>query len=241
MRRLLRSPDPDVDPDDGFWVEGVGRLHVRAVMVASADGAAHAQGRSAGLSGAADTALFATLRGQADVILVGATTARVEGYVGEQPSAGRREWRQRHGLAEAPTIAVVTRDCRLDIDSGLFTDTLVRPVILTHRGAPPRRIAALAEVADVIAVGDGDVDLVAALDALAERGLRRVSCEGGPTLLSQVVAAGLVDELVLTVSPLLIGGSAGRILHGRLLDPPVELRLRQVLEDAGFLFCHYSR
>ena len=65
------------------------------------------------------------------------------------------------------------------------------------------------EVADVVIVGDDDVDLPAATAALRERGLHRVHCEGGPTLLAQLVAADLLDELLLTVTPLLAGGAYG--------------------------------
>lgn len=241
VRRLLPTPaDDHVDLDESYWIVDIGHQHVRGVMVASADGAAQARGRAAGLSGPADIALFAVLRAQADVILVGATTVRVEGYAGDQPSAARREWRRARGLSEAPTIAVVTRNCMLDAGAGLFTETLARPIVITHRGVPRERVAALSEVSDVITVGEGDVDIPAALDTLAERGLRRVNCEGGPTLLSQVTAAGRLDELSLTISPLFVGGSAMRILDGSLLDPPPRLRLRLVLEHDGFLFLRYD-
>lgn len=241
MRRLLPAPAGDhVDLDELYWIDDVGHQHVRAVMVASADGAAQAHGRAAGLSGPADTALFAVLRGHADVIVAGATTVRVEGYAGDRPPDARREWRRAGGMSEAPRIAVVTRTCTLDPASGLFTDTVAKPIVITHRGAPRRRVAALAEVADLVIVGDGDVDIPAALDVLAERGLRRVNCEGGPRLLSQVAAAGRLDQLSLTISPLLVGGSALRILHGSLFDPPPRLRLALVLEDDGFLFLRYD-
>ncbi len=242
MRRLLPLPGADdVDLDEAYWLSDVGHQQVRGVMVASADGAAQAHGRAGGLSGPADKALFAVLRGQADVLLAGATTVRVEGYAGEQPTADRRDWRRARGLSEAPPIAVVTRTCDLDPAAGLFTETVARPIVITHRQAPQHRVAALAEVADMITAGEQEVDLSAALDALAERGLRRVSCEGGPRLLSQVAAADRLDELSLTVSPLLVGGSALRILDGALLEPPTRLRLADVLEDESFLFLRYLR
>ena len=127
MRRLLPAPAADhVDLDELYWIDDVGRQHVRAVMVASADGAAQAQGRAAGLSGPADTALFAVLRGHADVIVAGATTVRVEGYAGDQPPDARREWRRIRGLSEAPRIAVVTRTCKLDPVSSRCARSLSR-------------------------------------------------------------------------------------------------------------------
>jgi riboflavin biosynthesis pyrimidine reductase len=240
MRRLLPGLVRDlVDLDAAYWVEHPGHQHVSGAMVASADGAAQADGRAGGLSGPADMWLFATLRGHADVLLVGASTVRAEQYGGDQPSPERRAWRTEHGMAEAPRIAVVTRSCALDPTGPLFTDTLVRPLVVTCHAAPPERTATLADVADVVTAGDESVDVAAALDVLAERGLRRVSCEGGPTLLAQVAAAGRLDELSLTVSPMLLAGASQRILDGPLLHVPARLQLTQVLEDDGFLFLRY--
>lgn len=242
MRQLLPAPgSDDVDLDDLYWITDVGRQQVRGVMVASADGAAQADGRAHGLSGPADTRLFAVLRGQADAILVGRTTVRVEGYAGEQPSRERLLWRRARSLSEAPPIAVVTNTCDLDPASGLFTHTVAKPIVITHRRAPAHRVAALAEVADLIVAGEHQVDLPAALNALAERGLRRVSCEGGPRLLAHVAAADRLDELSLTLSPLLMGDSALRILNGPLLTPLTRLSLALVLEDDSFLFLRYLR
>lgn len=240
MRRLLPWPVRDaVDLDAAYWVEDPGRQHVRGVMVASADGAAQADGRAGGLSGPADVRLFALLRGHADVLLVGAGTVRAEQYGGDQPSLQRRGWRTDRGMAEIPRIAVVTRSCALDPAGPLFTATLVRPLVVTCSAAPPERVAMLAGVADVVTAGNQSVDVAGALDVLAERGLRRVSCEGGPTLLAQVTAAGRLDELSLTVSPLLFAGLARRVLSGPLLHVPARMRLAQVLEDDGFLFLRY--
>jgi riboflavin biosynthesis pyrimidine reductase len=242
VRRLLPLPvTEEVDLDAAYWMDDPGSQHVRAMMVSSADGAAQAGGRSAGLSGPADKALFALLRSHADVVLVGAGTARVEDYGGARPSGGRQAWREAHGLSKAPPIAVVTRSAALRLDGRLFTDTLARPIVITQAGVPGRRLRELAEHAEVIVAGEGDVDLAAALDVLAERGLRRVSCEGGPHLLAGVAAAGRLDELCLTVSPLILSGPATRILAGPPLDPPDALQLAQVLEEDGALFLQYLR
>lgn len=242
MRRLLPAPiTEEVDLDAAYWVDDPGRQYVRGVMVASADGAAQADGRAAGLSGPADVRLFALLRAHADVLLVGAGTVRAEGYGGDRPSPDRRSWRTDRGLTEVPVIAVVTRSCALDPAGPLFTDTVARPLVLTCAAAPAERVAGLAGRADVIRVGDQDVDIALALDELAGRGLRRVSCEGGPTLLAQVTAARRLDELSLTLSPLLLAGPAPRILAGPLLDVAARLRLAQVIEEDGMLFLRYLR
>jgi riboflavin biosynthesis pyrimidine reductase len=241
MHRLLAATPADAaDLDAEFWVGDPGRQHVRAVMIASADGAAQAQGRAGGLSSPADVALFALLRSHCDVILAGASTVRVEGYGPDRPSAQRAEWRRAHGLSDAARIAVVTRSCAIDPLGPLFSDPGSPPIVITHHRAPPDRVAALAQRAEVIAVGQGAVDLPSALDALAERGLRRVNCEGGPTLLGQLFAAARVDQLVLTVSPNLVGGPAIRILNGDLLDPLTRLGLSVVFEEDGYLFLSYQ-
>lgn len=239
----LPPPAPagvEVDLDAAYWVDDPGRQQVRGIMVASADGAAQDDGRARGLSGPADVALFAQVRAQADVILVGAGTVRAEHYRGDRPSAPSRARRRARGLADAPRIAVVTRGCAFDPADPLFTDTLTRPLVITTRSAPAERRAALADRADVLVAGEDDVDVARALDALAERGLRRVSCEGGPTLLAQVAAAGRLTELSLTVSPLLVGGAQMRVLTGPSLVPPVGLSLLSVIEDDGFLFLRYA-
>jgi len=240
VRRLLPLPAADgVDLDAAYWVDDPGRQYVNAVMVASADGAAQVAGRARGLSSPADVRLFATLRGHADVLLVGAGTARAERYRGDRPTDQRRAWRRERGLAEVPTIAVVSRHCALDPDGPLFADTAVPPLILTCDAAPADRRAALARRAEVLTAGDDSVDVARALELLAERGLRRVSCEGGPTLLAQVIATGRLDELSLTLSPLLVAGAALRVTQGPELDQPRRLRLGQVLEEDGFLFLRY--
>jgi riboflavin biosynthesis pyrimidine reductase len=96
----------------------------------------------------------------------------------------------------------------------------------------------------VIVAGEASVDMKAALDALAERGHRRISCEGGPHLLGQLADAGLLDELCLTVSPLLAGPGADRIVTGGLPMPgggTLPFTLAHALEDEGHLLCRYVR
>lgn len=239
MHRLLPGPTAEVDVDGAYWVADPGRQHVRAVMIASADGAAQRDGRAGGLAGPADKRLFALLRGQADAILVGASTVRAERYGGHRPSPSRTAWRVEHGLQPAAVMAVVTRSCDLDVSGPLFADTVVRPTVITCAAAPADRVAALAAVCDVVVAGEQDVDLPTALDALAERGLRRVSCEGGPNVLAQVSAAGRLDELSLTVAPLLVGGEALRILDGPTIEPAHGLELVHVLQEEQFLFLRY--
>jgi riboflavin-specific deaminase-like protein len=227
MRRLLPDPADEVDLRTAYAAPS-GR-HVRVNFAASADGAVTVDGRSRGLSSDADRELFHLLRAMSDVVLVGAGTVRAENYGGARPGDGG-----------TPPIAVVTRSLDLDPASRLFTDTAVRPIVLTCEAAPAERRDALSSLADVIIAGDEDVDLPAALDALAERGLVQVTCEGGPHLFGWLVAARALDELCLTLAPLIAGGRAGRIiagLEGQVTDP---LRLQHVLEDEGHLFLRYA-
>lgn len=242
MRRLLPGPAKDqVDIDEAYLVESPGRSYVRGNMVSSVDGAAQAEGRSGGLSGPTDKKIFAALRDHADVILAGASTVRVERYGGHRPSARRQEWRTARGMPPLPTMAVLSRSCDFDPEAPFFTDQDVRPIVITQKSAPAHRVDALRDRADIIVAGDGDVDLPAALGELADRGLHHLLCEGGPNLLSHIVAAGQLHELCLTLSPLLFAGPATRILDGPLLDAPEHLTLHQVLEDDSYLFLRYLR
>lgn len=227
MRRLFPEPSDTVDLRTAYAVEAT--RHVRANFVASADGSVSLEGKSGTLGNAADREVFQLLRALCDVVLVGAGTARVENYGGAREIDGR-----------IPPIAVVSRSLHFDPNARLFTDTQVRPIILTCSAAPADRRAALEKIADVVVAGEDDVDMSAALDALAERGLRHVECEGGPHLLGWLVAAGLLDELCLTLAPVIAGGLAGRIVAGLESTVADRLTLLQVLEDEGYLFLRYS-
>jgi riboflavin biosynthesis pyrimidine reductase len=233
----------DVDPVDAYGrlaALGPGRPRVRLNMIVSVDGAASLQGRSGALGGPADKALFATLRSLADVVVVGAGTMRAEGYgparLSEEAGARRRAW----GLPPVPPIAVITRSCRLDWSARFFTEAQQRPLVVTVASAAAADRARAAEVADVIIAGD-DVDLARAVSALAKRGHTNVLSEGGPGIAAQLAAAGLLDEVCLTVAPLLAAGEARRILDGAALAPPSALELGRVLEADGYLFLGYRR
>jgi len=226
MRQLLPTPLDPVDPaavyGDPPTAGPGGRPGVRLDMIASLDGATALTGVSGGLGGRADHDLFLLLRSLADVVLVAAGTVRAEHY----------------GPSRVP-VAVVTRSCRLDWDAPFFTAPLARPIVVTVAGAPAAARARAAEVAEVVVAGDRDVDLAAALAALGDRGHRAVLAEGGPILNGQLAAAGLLDELCLTLSPRLVGGDAKRILDGPPVPDPAPLRLCSVCEQDGFLFLRY--
>ncbi|MGH3327114.1 MAG: pyrimidine reductase family protein [Streptomycetales bacterium] len=243
MRCLLPASDTADDPDlEGLYAYPAVRPWLRANMVASLDGAATSSGRSGELSGAADRRLFRVLRGLADVIIVGAATVRKEGYgpAKAQPEFAAR--RAARGQPPTPCLAVVSRTLDLDFTSSFFTAAGNRTVVLAPAAAPARRLSAAREAADVIIAGDEAVDVGRAVDALAGRGHYRLLCEGGPHLLAQIVAAGRLDELCLTLSPRLTAGDAPRILAGQPeIVAPAQLRLGHLLEHEGFLFARYLR
>ncbi|WP_033261867.1 pyrimidine reductase family protein [Amycolatopsis vancoresmycina] len=221
------------------YPEHLDRPWVQVNFVASADGAVEIDTTSAGLSHAADRRVFLLGRDLADVILVGAGTVRAENYRGVVAGAKRLERRRRLGFDGVPPIAVVTRTAELDPDSRLFTETVVPPIVVTTETADTRALEAAG--AEVLRAGDGDVDLPRALALLAARGLRRIDCEGGPGLFARLVAVDLVDQLCLTVAPLLVAGTAGRIAAGAAPAVPRRLALASVLVEDGFTFLRYRR
>ncbi len=242
MRQLFPHPG-EADPLDLYGRLGRvdDRPQVRLDMIASVDGAGSLAGRSGALGGPVDKALFATLRELADVILVGAETMRTEAYGPALLDDGARARREQIGLAPVPPIAVITRACQLDWSSPFFADAEQRPVVLTAASAAAADRGRAAEVANVIEAGDDGVDLRRALGALGERGHDNVLAEGGPGIAAQLAAARVLDELCVTVSPLLVGGDAPRILDGDWLEPPPIFELSDVATADGYLFLRYRR
>ena len=242
------STDPLVPPAEGpldlaaTYAYPAGRTWLRANMVAGLDGAAQApDGLSAGLSSEADKNIFGVLRGLADVVVVGASTVRNEGYRPARPKAAFAAAREAAGQAPVAAIAIVSRSLSLDFTAPLFTEAVVPTVVITCEEANPVGLAAAGKVGEVITAGRDRVDFAAALDALAERGLTRQLTEGGPRVLAQIAASGRLDELCLTLSPLLTAGAADRILAGPAFDDAVAMRPISLLEHEGSLFARYVR
>ncbi|MFF7985026.1 pyrimidine reductase family protein [Streptomyces sp. NPDC007901] len=226
------------------YPQSVGREPwLRANMVSTLDGAGQHDGRSQPISGAADMRIFGTLRGLADVVVVGAETVRQEEY---RPVRERAEFagaRAAAGQAAVAAVAVVSASLDLDFSLPLFTSPLVPTLVLTGAAAAPDRVAAAEKAgARVVTAGDGvGVDPDRAVRALAGLGHTRLLTEGGPRLLGQFIAAGVLDELCLTVSPMLTAGAAQRIAGGPGVAVPQRFELVSLLEEAGFLFGRYRR
>lgn len=239
VRALLPEPAEDVDVHEHYATGWLDRGGIRLNMLASLDGAATVHGLSEGLQTPADNRVFAALRDLADVVFAGAGTVRAEGYRPIELGARRAALRRRYGLAAALPTAVISRSLDLDPNAGLFANVRAdaRPIVLTCAAADPDRRVALARVADVCVCGQDAVELSEVRRVLAERGLARVLCEGGPTLFAELAGAGEVDDLCLSVSPLLAGPGAQRISAGAPWDGgPRRLRLHSLLEEDGALF-----
>ena len=231
------SPYAEVDrstPDGRCWVTG----H----MVAGLDGCAAIQGRVGALSTAPDAELFAAMRTLADVVLVGAETVRLEGYGPIRLPPERTSARTARGLPATPPLAVVSRSLNLNWESRAFTGAPPesRSMVVTCEAAPAERLARAREVADVLVAGDVSVDPGELMTQLAERGLRRVLCEGGPRWLGELVMAGFLDELCLSIAPMM----GGDPLPVAVFPPGAELTqfdLRHVLQADSTVFLRYER
>jgi riboflavin biosynthesis pyrimidine reductase len=209
-------------------------------MVSSLDGRATIAARSGGLSDAADRALFRGMRAITDAVLVGAGTARSEHYGRMIRDPAVRHARKQAGRTAEPLACVVTSRLALDSELPLLNEPEARVVIVTASAAslPP----VPAEVQYVRAAGpDGQLDLGAALRELLVRlHVREVLCEGGPSLNAQLLAVGLVDELFLSLAPVLAGGEdVLRIVAPSDALAPTRLELEGLLTAESQLFLRY--
>jgi riboflavin biosynthesis pyrimidine reductase len=259
LKRLL-PPGPPATAEQivaGFGLDAAasgaqsagGRVRPYTVlnMVSTVDGHATLSGRSGPLSSPADRELFHGLRLAVDAVMAGAGTVRVERYGRIVPDESRRQLRIERGLSEEPLACIVSGRLSLEADIPLLADPAARVVILTPSAASLPGCAA--EVHYVRAERDGLLDLPKAFAELRERfAVRTLLCEGGPHLNAQLLEAGLVDELFLSLAPTLAGGDpdenpahpeALRIIAGSELSPPVEMELLSALESASHLFLRY--
>ncbi|MGX1806018.1 pyrimidine reductase family protein [Nocardia sp. NPDC055321] len=216
--------------------------YVRINFVTSIDGAASLEGRSGGLGTPADKRVFGILRDLADVVVVGAGTARAENYGAAHTDSHLRTRLYHHGTGgdpdgAPPRIAVVTAGAALDPRSRLFTDAGARPLIITTAAAPAARLRELADAGgEIVQAGETSVSPAGLLAALETLRLRRVLCEGGPALFGDLITAQAVDELCLTISPLLVGGNERRIaVSPNAMPTPMACRQLIFAEDGTIL------
>ena len=210
-------------------------------MVTSLDGAAAVDGLSGALGDDDDKAVFRALRASADAIVVGAATVNAERYRPPVLSPDVVASRAANGRIARPIIAVVSASLSMDPDLELFADPSYRPMIFTTEQANQDRRSALDSKANIVVLGDDQVDLVSALAYLGRAGHQTVLCEGGPTLNGQFIRTGLIDEWNLTLAPLLVGGAAPRPAHGpdddqSAIDPLADYELARLWQGDRALF-----
>jgi riboflavin biosynthesis pyrimidine reductase len=213
---------------------------VRANFISSIDGAATHEGRTRGLNNADDKKVFDMLRMMCDVLLVGAGTVRTEGYGELRLEDSAVAWRLEHGLAAQPTLAVVSGRLGLTPEMPALAQAPTRAIVFTNGESSLEQRQRLSRTADVLVCGKSAVDPHAMLAALARRALFQVLCEGGPHLLGTLIEADCIDELCLTLSPVVENGDAGRITAGAALTPR-PMRLRHAITAGDMLMLRYER
>jgi riboflavin-specific deaminase-like protein len=200
------------------------------------DGRATIAGRSGPIGGTTDSEVLHLLRTQVDAVLVGAGTVRVERYGRVVPDPELRELRERgEGLAPDPLAVIVTDSLDLPWDAGVFTAGSGRLLILASSDDEVPETATPVEIERY----EGRVDLSRAMELLRRRhGVRALLCEGGPHLHGNLVGAGLVDEMFVTLAPKLARNEGPGLLENGIGDP-TELELVWMLADEGDLFTRY--
>lgn len=242
LRPTEAVDDPLAPYADVHRAARAGRPYVLANMVGGLDGCAAVSGRVGELSSAADARLFTELRSVADVVLVGARTVREERYGPVRLPDRLRQERIERGRPPTPRIAVVTRSLDFDWTIPLFsnTDPECRPYVITAGAADPSRLADAEKHAEVIVAGETTVDLSHALSSLRDAGAEVVLCEGGPTLLGALAAADQLDELCLSITPLM-GGDPLPLSLAPTGAPIARFVLAHALVDDSDLFLRYER
>jgi riboflavin biosynthesis pyrimidine reductase len=230
-RKVVRSMGLR-EPSEG----APGRPRLVAAMIASTDGRTAVKGRSVGLGHPADRALLRELRAAVDVILVGTATLRAERYANLLDDDQRAQ-RVAAGLEPEPIVATVSRRLDLPDDIPLLSEPTARVQVYTEiEGEVPSQGAWVA-----VHRFDSPLTMPAILEHLrTERGTGAILCEGGPTLLRELVVAECVDDLLLTVAPMLVAGDGPTPLRGSELDPPTGLALRTIHRADDHVFLHYT-
>jgi riboflavin biosynthesis pyrimidine reductase len=211
-------------------------------MVAGLDGTASVDGRVGSLSTAPDQALFRRMRQIADIVLVGAETVRREGYGPVRLTEDARTQRRQQGRSPTPPLAVVSRSLALDWTAPVFTEAPedARTHVITCAAADPVRRAEAEAVATVVVAGQDRVEPRLAMQALADLGRRVVLCEGGPTWLGEVVAADRLDELCLSISPVM-GGDPLPVSVTPAGAGLATFELKGAMADHDTVFLRYER
>ncbi len=240
MRRLLP------DRGDTSVEEALGELDFEAHAHAerpylvtnfalTLDGQATLAGRSGAIGSDTDTAMLVGLRTCVDAVMIGAGTMRTERYGRPVSDPAKRARRERRGLPHDPLMCIVSGRFDIPWDADLFTCGEGRVVIFTASEEEPPETATPVSVERY----DGRVDLTEAMRYLRqERGIRSLLSEGGPHLHTELLEAGLIDELFVTHAPK-VGGGEGPYLFAGLPEGERPVELLWLLEQDGELFGRY--
>ncbi|MGH8951327.1 MAG: dihydrofolate reductase family protein [Acidimicrobiia bacterium] len=239
---MLRRPGSFSEPVDdlvGLYMaderKAEDRPFVLVNFISSADGGTAIAGKSSSLGDEDDKAVFQALRAIPDIILVGSATVEAENYRPVTLDETRRERRLAAGMTEVPVLAIVSGRLSFDPEARVFSDPEHRPMVITGPEADPAKLALLGDSAEVLIL-----DEVTPANILYRLGAASVIlCEGGPRLVGQFAADHLVDELNLTVAPMIIGGKSARIANGPLVEPPQEMRLDRCMFGDRSMFLRY--
>lgn len=216
------------------------RPYVLLNMASTTDGRASIGGRAGPIGDSADSELLHGLRTVAGGLLVGAQTVRAEHYARVLRDDEERQARARRGLHPELATFIVSR--RLDLspqEVPLLAEPNAPVTIVTPSSAevPP----CPAQPSHMRCEREGKLDFALALRRIHDQhGIGTLLCEGGPHLAAQLVSAGLIDELFLSLAPKLAGGEQQlRILAGSEIDPPAQMRLLALYEHDSSLFLRY--
>ncbi|WP_313813581.1 dihydrofolate reductase family protein [Glutamicibacter sp.] len=241
MRALL--PDVLENVDDDYLLSRYGSRQlpfIRFNFVSSVDGSAQLGGLSGALGSAADHRVFMLLRRLAQVVLVGSGTVHAEGYEGPLVSDEDRAWRLAHNLSPDPVLAIVSRSLSLSPQTPALNESpapvllfCAEPVSEQVRASYPSNV----EIIQIGRRGDG-VDPSQIVAQLVSRGLQFIHAEGGPRLFGQFAAAGVLDSLCLSYSPVLAAGQGARICSSPE-ETEIQLHLHTLLEEDSMLLSEY--
>jgi len=243
MQQILPAAVDDVDVEAVYLADQreptEGRPWLVVNMATTIDGATALEGRSRGIGGPGDRAAFHALRSAADVVLVGAGTARAEDYGPVVVPDGHLAARTAAGRSGPARLAVVSASGSLDPGARMFSDPERPPLVYTVSETPASVLDALAAVAEVVVAGSSRVDPHVVLADLTARSVRCVVCEGGPYLNADLIAAGVVDEWCWTIGPSLVGGDSNRASVGDWSPEARAFRLDRLLTDGRDLLTRY--
>lgn len=153
-----------------------------------------------------DRGLMDEIRADADAVLIGAATLRAEDPPVRIQAARRRDERTRRGKPPHPVSIVLSRSLRLPSEGRFWKDDRVERIVATTEQTPAELTLPFEDKAEVIRAGRTSVDLVELCRVLSERGIGRLLVEGGGEVNMAFWEAGLVDEVYLTLCPVVIGG-----------------------------------